>query len=82
MTNADPASLVTEQSIFDPNFTAFTLNPTGVDALTTKIINAFTDRSVPHNVNFSVSGNRSTNTGSLKMKIILRVYTQVYTSTN
>jgi len=80
MTNADITSLATEQSIFDPNFTAFTLNPDGVDALATKITNAFADKSVPHNVNFEVSGSRSTSTGSLKMKIIVRVYTQVYTT--
>ena len=80
MTNADITSLATEQSIFDPSFTAFTLNSDGVDALATKITNAFADRSVPHNVNFEVSGSRSTSTGSLKMKIIVRVYTQVYTT--
>jgi hypothetical protein len=80
MTSVDIATLAGEQSIFDTGFTGFTLGAAGVDALVSAVGTAFADRTVDHFVNFSVSG---TSSGSpLQMKIIVRVYTQVYTSTN
>jgi hypothetical protein len=74
------ASLTTEQSIFDTNFDGFTLGAAGVDALVSALGTAFADRDGDHTATFAVSG---TSSGSpLQMKIIVRVYTQVYTTAN